>query len=80
MREQDAGPASIQIRLPQESAKLTWIAGFAVMHADDLQSANVKLLVVQNADAGALHGTDEFGAIGEFVVIAGDIINPGWGG
>ena len=54
MREQDAGAAPIQFRPLQQRPILERIAGFAVIHANDLQSVNVHFLVVQNAEAGAL--------------------------
>jgi len=46
-----------------------------VMHADELQSIDFHLFVIQNPDAGARHGIEIFGPVGEFLMIARDKTN-----
>lgn len=50
------------------------------MDADDLQSVDFHFFVVQNPNPGAFHGIEILHAVGEFFMIASDIINSRRGG
>ena len=80
MRQQNAGPISIQSGTLQQCAEERRSVQFRVMHADDLQSIDFHFFVVQNPDPGALHGIEILGAVGEFLMIAGDKIDSRRGG
>src|ERR1035441_8629089 len=80
MRQQNAGAISIQFGTLQQRAEKLRVMYSCVMHADELQSIDFHLFVIQNPDAGARHGIEIAGAAGEFLMIACDKINSRRGG
>ena len=64
MRQQNAGAISIQFGSLQQRAEKLRVMYSCVMHADELQSIDFHLFVIQNPDPGALHGIEISGPVG----------------
>src|SRR5277367_916896 len=80
MSQQDAGLLAIDRGVLQNLLQSLRFDRLAVMHADDLQAFDRDFFVVKHPQTRARDGGDKLGAVGEFLVIAGDEINTRWRG
>ncbi len=78
--EEDAGVMGVQVSLAEDGAQFGGVAGFGIVHADDLKAVEDHFFVVQDAKSHVLRRVQVHGPLLEFVVISGDVKDAARGG